>query len=60
MADYKLYFLDGQGRIRRAIDLSCEDDEHAIRTVNEQARGLPMQLWEGDRLVKEFLSDETA
>jgi hypothetical protein len=52
--DYKLYFLDPEGHIRQRVDIDCEDDERAIRTVAERATGEAMELWEGARLVKKF------
>jgi hypothetical protein len=30
MADYRLYLLDRQGRISRAVQLVCETDDQAV------------------------------
>jgi hypothetical protein len=57
--DYRLYFLNGRDQIRRAVVLpDCEDDEHAIRVVQDHADGAPaMELWLSGRLVKRFEGD---
>jgi hypothetical protein len=54
MPDYKLYFLDEDGRIRRALDLECRDDEQALSVVREHVSDQAMELWCGRRLVRGF------
>ena len=54
MADYKLRFLSAGDEPSRAIDLDCEDDDHAIRVVQEHLIHDQMELWQGDRLVMRF------
>lgn len=52
MAEYRLYCLDGAGRISLADWIEAADDEDAVR----QARGLEhgaakCEVWQRDRLV---------
>jgi hypothetical protein len=51
---YRLYFLNSQGRIRHALDLECDDDAHAIATVQEHIDGGAMELWQARRQVMTF------
>jgi hypothetical protein len=58
VADYQIHFLDVWGRIVRTIELECEDDEHARWRLEEQTTGLvPMELWQGERLIERYESD---
>lgn len=57
MADYKLYFLDGRGRVAHRVDLTdCRDEDHAVERVAEHAKdaSFGMELWAGGRLVRRF------
>jgi len=58
MGHYRLYFLDEQGRINRALDLECADDEEAVSRVSEHRYQYGLELWEGARLVKRFPASE--
>ena len=49
---YRLYFLDREGRIRRAMDLDCDDDAEAVQAMEARDEGGGMELWEAARLVK--------
>ena len=57
MADYRLYFLDGDGRIRHVIELDCRDDEHAVQTVQANVSNAEMELWQGPRKIRRFDAD---
>ena len=59
MAEYRLYFLNPDGRIWRAIEFECRDDKHAIETVAEHCDGTPMELWQFDRLVESVKADRS-
>ncbi len=54
MADYRLYLLNLQGHIDRAVPLMCETDDQAV----DEARAFPhaqgKELWRRDRLVRRF------
>ena len=54
MTDYRLYLLDIEGHIRRAVDLECEDDGEAVETARRQVKDAPMELWQGARVVRKF------
>jgi hypothetical protein len=52
MADYRLYCLDGAGRISLADWVQADSDEEAVgkaRTMMGEA--LKCELWQGKRLV---------
>jgi hypothetical protein len=52
MAEYRLYLLDGRGRIMRAIEFSCEDDETALQEADRRRSGQPAELWQLGRFVR--------
>ncbi len=53
--DYRLYFLNDSGHVRHALNLpDCNDDAHAIAVITESLVASPMELWQGDRLVRVF------
>ena len=54
MADYRLYLLNRQGRISRALPLVCETDDHAVDQVYAYPHTDGMELWQLDRLVRKF------
>jgi len=54
MGDYRLYFLDAQGPIHRAVELQCDDDEDAVRRSAGHADGRAMELWQRARVVRRF------
>jgi hypothetical protein len=51
---YRLYFLDGAGHIRHAVDLECEGDEQAIAEVERHRDGRTMELWRRAELIRRF------
>jgi hypothetical protein len=51
MADYRLYFMDEQGHIRRALEFVCDDDAEAIQRAEQHVDGLDLELWQRDRVV---------
>lgn len=53
MPDYRLYCLDGAGRIRLADWITADTDEAAIEKVRSQYRGaVKCEIWHRQRLVK--------
>jgi hypothetical protein len=55
MSDYRLYCLDGAGRISLAEWIEAADDEAAIAKVRELHRqALKCEIWQGQRLVAAF------
>ena len=52
MADYRLYCLDGAGRISLAEWISASDDEDAIWQAHDlKLHALKCEIWKGERLV---------
>jgi hypothetical protein len=53
VASYRMYSLDGAGRIRSfAEEIIADSDEEAISTAREmKADALQCEIWEGTRLV---------
>ena len=54
MADYRLYILDAQGRITRAIELQRETDAEAVREASSLDHLHGMELWQLKRHVRTF------
>jgi hypothetical protein len=54
MTTYRLRFLNAAGRSFRGVDLDCPDDASAIARADRYARGRPMELWSGARVVKAY------
>lgn len=51
MADYRLYCLDGVGKVSSAEWFEADDDEAAIEVAKETHEGSECELWLGKRLV---------
>ena len=52
MINYRLYCLDGAGKIRLADDIDASDDIDAISKAREAHRGgLKCEIWQRNRLV---------
>jgi hypothetical protein len=54
VADYRLYFLDGKGRIVRVVPFSAQSDKAAIERAASERGGATIELWERGRLIKVF------
>ena len=54
MANYRLYWLDGAGKITEAEWLEADDDESATNQVRSRAEARPCEIWERKRLVGQF------
>jgi hypothetical protein len=51
LPSYRLYRLDGVGKINTAEWIEAADDEQAHAIAQERARSGQHELWEGARLV---------
>ena len=52
MANYRLYCLDGAGRITGAADvIEAPSDEEAIAIARERSPETRCEIWQGRRLV---------
>lgn len=52
MPTYRMYRLDGDGRIAGAEWIEAEGDSAAVEIARERAGGARLELWEGQRLVE--------
>ena len=60
MKSYRLYFLDHNGHIRRAVEMECESDDQAIDAVEQHRDARAMELWQQARKVKAFAASDPA
>lgn len=52
MSSYRLYCLDGDGRISLADWIDASDDEDAVRQAHVlKLHSLKCEIWQGTRLV---------
>ncbi len=51
MAEYKLYCLDGRGRITRRHEFEAADDETAAEFARSYSPGIDCELWSGARKI---------
>ena len=54
MGTYRLYGLDGVGKVASAEWIEAEDDEAAIEAAKKMMDGYKYELWERSRLVIRF------
>lgn len=61
MPSYRLYCLDGAGRISLADWIEADDDEKAIASARKIEHGaLKCEIWQGDRLVAKLNAHDLA
>ena len=51
MATYRLYCLDGVGKVASAEWVEADDDEAAMEVAEDRRGGRACELWQGNRLV---------
>ena len=51
MPDYRMYCLDGAGRIKSFELIAAADDEEALSQVRAKKLSVRCELWDGNRLV---------
>jgi len=51
VADYRLYCLDGVGKVASAEWIEADDDEAAIEVARDRHDGSECELWQGKRRV---------
>ena len=54
MGTYRLYCLDGVGKVMSAEWIDAEDDATAIEAAKEMIDGHKYELWANSRLVISF------
>ena len=61
MKTYRLYCLDGLGKIGHVEPLQAEDDEDAVRQAYARRLSVSCEVWDRDRLVshiRAYVADE--
>ena len=56
--DYRLFYLNADGHIERGVDLKFYSDEQAVAHVKTLGSPYGVELWQGRRMVREFLPGE--
>ncbi len=51
MASYRLYCLDGAGKIATAEWLQADDEADAVRQARDRKLTIPCEVWDRNRLV---------
>ena len=54
MPNYRLYRLDGAGKITNAEWIEAHGDDHALDQARGRADSGSFELWEKNRLVERF------
>jgi hypothetical protein len=54
MAEYRAYILSPDGRISKAVDIFCDDDEAAKEKAKKLVDGHDIELWQRDRKIAKF------
>jgi hypothetical protein len=54
MACYRLYLMDGLGKIGGVEQLEATDDREAIHIAYERKLSVVAEIWDGDRFVAEI------
>ncbi|MGZ2411980.1 hypothetical protein ACUXST_001401 [Sphingomonas sp. F9_3S_D5_B_2] len=51
MAQYRIYCLDGVGKITRSHEIDAKNDDEAIVFARRMKLGVKCELWQRDRFV---------
>jgi hypothetical protein len=54
VAHYRVYLLDPEGHIKRAVDIDCENDRAAEAQAKQLVDGCDVELWQGGRRIALF------
>lgn len=61
MSNYRLYCLDGAGKINFAENLTADSDEQAIAEARRRKHSMrKCEVWQGSRLVATLTSEDLA
>jgi hypothetical protein len=52
MVEYRLCFLESDGRVGGMRDIVCEDDQMAVELAARFKHEHVVEVWAGDRLIK--------
>jgi hypothetical protein len=59
MPYYRLYYVDWENRISKAMDLDCSSDSEAIEKVTSVRYPHAIELWQGIPLVERIEPSST-
>ena len=51
---YQVYTVDSRGNSLNEVDISSPDDHAAVKSAKQFVDGHDIELWQGDRKVKDF------
>jgi hypothetical protein len=51
LRSYRVYSVDGAGKIVSADWIEAEDDAHALREAEHRLDGVALEVWDRQRLV---------
>jgi hypothetical protein len=51
MQEYRIYCLDGEGKISKADEIELADDAEAMAYARALDHDAPCEVWNGNRLV---------
>ena len=57
MPNYRLYRLDGAGKIANAEWIEASEDDDALREAKSRADSASFELWQQHRLVQRYRAD---
>ena len=58
MAHYQAHFIGPDGQFKNTIELDCANDDSAIESAKQLVNGFDLELWQHDRLIRCFESDD--
>ena len=51
MSEYRLYHLDGTGRVSGGEWIEADDDHAALEMARGRCKALQCEVWQGQRLI---------
>jgi hypothetical protein len=57
MPDYRMYCLNGIGKISSSEDIGASNDEQALAAVRAKKLSVRCEVWNGNRLVGTVAAD---
>jgi hypothetical protein len=58
MSEYQAYLIGRDGQFHRSILLACKNDTEAKEYAKQFVNGCDVELWQKDRLIDRFKSEE--
>jgi hypothetical protein len=54
LALYEVRLLSSSGNLVRTVRIECANDEEALAAVQPFSGTFPIEVWQGERLVRRF------